>query len=138
MKTKKNEAVAVAEAAFAAAGEAVVAATAELDRLKGAHADAGQALLQARLAADADLPSCRMVKVRRFGRRAEEDFGRAVIVRQTPAGMLVVRLEGDMDERRFKASKFSNVFRQVEKAGWSSDWFELRDVPAEYLPKAEA
>jgi hypothetical protein len=70
----------------------------------------------------------------------EEDAGRVVIVRRTPGGMLVVRHVGAPagHEYKFKWSEHSHKFRKAERVGYTIDTSELRDVPAEYLPSAQA
>lgn len=132
---KKPKTVIEAEAALGAKAAEVTAAKETLKRLEAEHAAAYAAVRQAQTEADASLPQCGMVRVRRFGGK-EEDCGRYVIVRRTPGGLLVVRRVGDADcgESKFKFSQHRGLYVQAEKTSWSSDSRELRDVPAEYLP----
>jgi hypothetical protein len=136
---KKPKTVIDAENALSAKAAEVVAAKETLKRLEAEHGAAYAAVRQAQTDADAALPQCRMVRVRwRSG--DEEDAGRVVIVRRTPAGMLVVRHVGAPagHEYKFKWSEHSHKFRQAERGGYTSDTRELRDVPAEYQPSAKA
>lgn len=107
--------------------------------LRQLRAEMGTALLAINAAwdeADANLPQCRMVKVRwRSG--TEEEIGRAAIVRKTPGGQLVVRLRGT--EYRFKWNKYGGQYGQAEKESFfGSDQRQLRDVPPDYLPPEQA
>lgn len=137
---KKPKTVIEAEAALSAKAAEVTAATETLKRLKAEHAAAYAAVRQAQTEADASLPQCSMVRVRRYSGK-EEDCGRYVIVRRTPGGLLVVRRVGDADcggESKFKLSQHRGLYVQAEKTSWSNDTRELRDVPAECLPSAQA
>lgn len=133
---KKPKTVIDAEAALSAKAAEVTAAKEALRRLEAEHGAAHFALIDAQTAADASLPQCRVVCVRRYG-GAEEGGALHVILRRTPGGMLVVRRVGDATgvEWKFKWALHANVFRQAEKAGWFSDWSELREVPAAYMPQ---
>lgn len=135
---KKPKSVRDAEAA-ANAKKAELDATREVVRcLEKEWFTAMAAVRSARAEADAALPSCRLVRVNWRGGN-EEDFGRAVILRRTPSGMLIVRNVGDSDgeERRFKWVKRAGEFRQ-DKNSFYGSYLVLRDVPAEYLPKSQA
>jgi hypothetical protein len=136
---KKPKTVIEAEAALSAKAAEAAAARDTLKRLEAEHGAAYAAVRQAQTEADVALPQCRMVLVRwRSGN--EEDVGRVVIVRRTPGGMLVVRHVGAPagHEYKFKWSEHSHKFRQAERGGYTSDTSELRDVPAEYQPSAQA
>jgi len=114
----------------------IASAKAVLVQLESEHSEACKALRQAQIAADAHLPQCRMVNVRwRSG--TEEYPSPVVILRRTPSGMLVVRRVGDHDgsEYRFKPATYGDKYVQVEKSSFRSSLRELRDVPAEYMPK---
>lgn len=136
---KKPKAVIEALAALRAKDAEVTAAKEALKRLEAEHGAAYAAVRRAQNEADAAMPQCRLVRVRwRSGN--QEDMGRMVILRRTPSGMIVARYVGEPDgsEYRFKWAEHSGVFRQAEKGTWTSDTRELRDVPAEYLPSAQA
>ena len=136
---KKPQTVIDAENALSAKDTEVIAAEDALKRLEAEHGEAHAAVRKARIEADASLPQCGMVRVRwRSGN--EVDAGRVVILRRTPGGMLVVRLVGEPTggEYKFKWAEYAGKFRQAEKGSYSSDTRELRDVPAEYLPTAQA
>jgi hypothetical protein len=136
---KKPKIVIEAEAAVSAKAAEVTAAKETLKRLEAEHAAAYAAVRQAQTEADASLPQCRLVRVRRFGGN-EEDCGRCVIVRRTPGGLLVVRSVGDADcgESKFKFSQHRGLYVQAEKTSRWSDPRQLRDVPVEYMPSAQA
>ena len=136
---KKPKTVIEAEAALSAKAAEVTAAKETLKRLEAEHSAACAAVRQAQTDADANLPQCGMVRVRRYGGK-DEDCGRFVIVRRTPGGMLVVRRVGDAsgNESKFKFSPHRALYVQAEKTSWAIDHRELRDVPSEYLPSAQA
>lgn len=135
---KKPKTVIEAEAALSAKAAEVTAAKETLKRLEAEHAAAYAAVRQAQTDADASLPQCDMVRVRRYGGK-EEDCGRFVILRRTPGGLLVVRRVGEQGgESKFKLSQHRGLYVQAEKVSWASDTCELRNVPAEYLPSAQA
>jgi len=132
---KKPKTVIAAEEALAAKTAEVVAAEQALERLKAERTEAYAAVVNAQTEADATLPQCRMVRVRGYNGKVEGG-ARYVIVRRTPAGMLVVRRVGDSSggESRFKWVEAASVYREATKGrGWF-DANELRDVPAEYMP----
>lgn len=136
---KKPKTVIEAEAAASAKKAEFDAAKETMNRLEKEWLAALAAVRDAQKAADATLPQCRHVRVRwRSG--GTEDMGAVVIVRRTPGGRLVVRNVGDPSgtEYQFKWSEHAGVFKQAEKGTWTSDTRELRDVPAEYLPSAQA
>lgn len=135
---KKPSTVVVAEAALAAKSAEVVSAKETLERLKAELSAAYVAVRDAQTEADAALPQCRLVLVRwRSG--TEEGDARVVILRRTPGGMLVVRHVGDPRgaEYRFKWAPYAGRYKQAERATYTSDTRELRDVPAEYMPCEE-
>jgi hypothetical protein len=135
---KKPKTVIEAEAALSAKAAEVTAAKETLKRLEAEHAAAYAAVRQAQTDADASLPQCDMVRVRRYGGK-EEDCGRFVILRRTPGGLLVVRRVGEQGgESKFKLYQHRGLYVQAEKVRWASDTRELRNVPAEYLPSAQA
>lgn len=133
---KEPQAVVAARQAAEAKKAEVEAAELHLRQLR---AEMGTALLAIEAAwdeADAHLPQCQMVKVRwRSGN--EEPIGNAAIVRKTPGGQLVVRRRGA--EYRFKWNPYGVKFVQAEKETFfAADRRQLRDVPAEFLPKEPA
>lgn len=138
-KVKRPKTVIEAEAAASAKRAEFEAAKEAVKRLEGEWFQALAAVKAAQTEADAALPQCRLVRVR-WRTSNEEEMGRAVILRRTPGGMLVVRYVGDPDgiEFKFKWAAYAGKFRQAEKGGYTSDTRELRDVPAEYLPTCQA
>jgi hypothetical protein len=129
---KKPKTVVVAEAALAAKIAESAAAKEEVRRLDHDLNAAYAAVHQAQTDADAALPQCRMVRVQwRTG--VESGMAPYVIVRRTPTGMLVVRRVGGGGESTFRWS--DGQYKQAEKYRWGDGSNELRDVPAEYLPK---
>jgi hypothetical protein len=136
---KKPKTVIDAEAALKAKTTEVAAAKEALKQLETELGAAYAAVRQAQTDADSSQPQCRLVRVKRYG-GTTEDISRAVILRRTPGGMLVVRLVGQPDgkEYKFKWSQHRALYSQAEKGSWYSDTRELRDVPAEYLPSAQA
>lgn len=133
---KKPKTVISAETAANAKWTEFEAAKKAMNRLEKEWFQAQAVVRTAQTEADASLPQCRMVRVRRISRN-EEDMGRVVILRRTPGGMLVVRYVGEPDgsEYKFKWEEYAGKFRQAEKG---SDTRELRDVPAEYQPCGQA
>lgn len=130
------EAVAAAQLKVDGVAQELAAARAEVERLEADVVVARAALRDTRVAADAELPQCRMVSVRRFS-GIEDEAGRVVILKKTPGGTLVVRRVGNGGgpEYRFKWSAHRAKFVQMEKyAFFGSDTRELRDVPTEFLP----
>jgi hypothetical protein len=136
---KKPKTVIEAEAVASVKKAEFEAAKETMNRLEKEWFAALAAVRQAQTDADATLPQCRMVRVRRYCSK-EEDCGAFVVVRRTPGGLLVVRRVGDTSgyESKFKLSRHRGLYVQAEKASLSSDTRELRDVPAEYLPSAQA
>lgn len=131
---KKPKAVIAAEAAEAIKHAELEAAKETVARLEKEWALALAATRAAQTEADAALPQCRMVRVIRHG-RGEQDAGRMVILRRTPSGMLVVRYVGESNsERKFKWAKFADCFRQAKAFERFDDFYELRDVPTEFMP----
>lgn len=136
---KKPKTVIDAENAASAKRAEFDAAKEAMNRLEREWFQAQAAVQTAQTEADASLTQCRMVCSRwRSGK--EEDVARVVIVRRTPSGMLVVRRVGMLDgnEYKFKWDKYLSEFRQSEKAVYTYDIRKLRDVPAEFLPAAQA
>ncbi len=129
---KKTKDLVDAEAAFAAKKADFDAARLHMKRLEIELSESCAAVRKARADADASLPHCRMVRIRLYG--GLESYGdKAVIVRRTPSGMLVVRRIGEKDEYRFRWRA------QTQKFGKVGNFFkiELRDVPAEYIPNED-
>lgn len=135
---KKPKAVLEAEAA-------VMVKVAELEEAKKAVLRIGKELSAARLdviaaqtASDAELPQCRIVMYIGFS-GTPKDIGRAVILRRTPSGILVVRKAGEANDeaRRFKWEDRRGTFC-IESRYSQDSYYELRDVPAEYLPSDQA
>ena len=135
---KKPKTVLDAEAALAAKKAELSAAKDALALLVKETGAAYEAVTSAQTEADASLPQCSMVHVNRYTSR-EEGRAQYVILRRTPSGMLVVRRAGDAGapQLRFKWAIWARVYRQVEKS-YGSGTTELRDVPAEYMPKESA
>jgi hypothetical protein len=136
---KKPKAVIAAEEALSAKAAEVAAAKEALKRLEAEHGAAYVAVRQAQTEADAALPQCGLVRVK-WRTSNEEGMGRAVILRRTPGGLLVVRRVGDAGghEFKFKWAEYSGKYRQAEKGSYTDDTRELRNVPAEYLPTTQA
>lgn len=135
---KKPKAVLEAEAA-------VMVKVAELEEAKKAVLRIGKELSAARLdviaaqtASDAELPQCRIVMYIGFS-GTPTDIGRAVILRRTPSGILVVRKAGEANDeaKRFKWEDRRGTFC-IEGRYSQDSYYELRDVPAEYLPSDQA
>lgn len=136
---KKPKTVIEAEAALSYKAEELTAAKDALKRLEAEYGAAHAAVRHAQTEADAELPQCRMVRVRwRSG--TDDDMSRVVILRRTPSGMLVVRNVGTSGcEYKFKWSERPGKYRQAEKViGFTDSIRELRDVPVEYLPTCQA
>lgn len=132
---KKPKSVLAAEALVDAKDAEIVAAQAALKQLEMERREAYLAVRAAQAEADAALPQCRMVRVRwRSG--GEEELWRVVIVRKTPGGMLVVRRVGEPDgyEERFRWAAYAGNYRQQKPSSFASDHYELRDVPADFMP----
>lgn len=133
---KESPTVIVARQAAEAKKAEIEAAELHLRQLRAEMGTALLAIEAAQDEVDARLPQCRMVKVRwRSG--TEEPIGNAAIVRKTPGGQLVVRRRGA--EHRFKWDAYGGKFVQAEKnTFFAADRRQLRDVPAEFLPKEPA
>ena len=135
MAIKKPAAVVAAEAAEAEKKAAWDAAAAAAKQAEQDYYAACRASREARIAADADLPQCKMVDVRWRTDKAEE-AGRVVILRKTPGGLLVVRRVGDAEgDFRFKWNKHRGIWQQAEKGSYAFKTRELRDVPDQYMPQ---
>ena len=130
---KKPKTVVDAEVALAAKAVEVAVAKEALKRLESEWGIAAAAVRQAQTEADASLPQCRFVRVRRGG--TEDGNSLVVIVRRTPGGMLVVRDVGESAslEYKFKWKAHEGKYQMAKHDGYTSTR-ELRDVPAEYLP----
>lgn len=99
---------------------------------KEAVQQAHVALRGERIKADQHLPTCRIVKVKRYSGNVVDDEP-AVIVRKTPSGILVVRRPGDSVEIRFKRKSPGAAHRIMEsKEAYHLEWLELRGVPPEF------
>lgn len=136
MGLKKSAAVVAAEQLAEAKSAELKAAQESVRSLEREYAQAVIAAREAQEHADAALPQCDMVNVRRYD-RADRDACRVVIVRKTPTGMLVVRHVGyaSGSEYKFKWATYGDRFMQAEKQyGYGGDRRELRNVPPEYLP----
>lgn len=134
---KKPAAVVAAEQMATSKAEAVAAAKVALALLEQQHAQAMRDVRAAQEASDADLPQCREVVVSWHSGK-EIRTTQVVIERRTPSGMLIVRERGDPYglERRFKWGHHVKKFISAERSySMASDRRELRDVPAEYIPK---
>jgi hypothetical protein len=133
---KKSKTVIDAETALSAKTAEVAAAKETLKRLESELGMAYDAVRTAQTEADASMPQCRVVCINRYS-GGEEDILRAVIVRRTPGGMLVVRQIGYLGgtEYKFKWLQHRALYTQAEKGSWSSNPRELRDVSAAYLPQ---
>jgi hypothetical protein len=105
-------------------------------RIRGEVGAALQALRDARVAADAGLPQCDMVLVSSY-RQEVSRTTRMAILRKTPTGMLTLREVGGNKEYRFKPTKWSvgGFALTPKEPTFGNGYFQLRDVPAEYLPK---
>jgi hypothetical protein len=128
---KKSAEVVAAEQAHAAKESELKSANELVKRL---HAEVGEtysALRRAMEDADSPLPQCSVIS-------GGEIAYRAVILRKTPGGTLVVRRVGDKLELRFEWSKYNGKFYEITKRS-SYSYFdrkklELADVPEQYLP----
>lgn len=134
---KKSPAVLQAEALVAQREQEMNAAESALKAAQVAWRDAIGAANEARIAADAHLPSCTIVWIRAFDGRTTRK-ARAVIVRQTAGGQLVARIPGVEAEYRFKFNRWTNEFRQAEARNRIADCRVLQDVPQQYLPANES
>jgi hypothetical protein len=110
----------------------------DVTRIRAELGECHKAIRAAQEAEDEKLPQCvSVVKAWRGGEIRESI--RCVILRQTPTGRLVVRRFGDATwgESRFKLSKHAGVFvEDVKHSSIIGDSRELRNVPAEFMPKA--
>jgi hypothetical protein len=134
---KKPKRVLDAEAVCNIKFAAMTTARVELKNLEEEYAAACEEVELAKIQADASLPQCDMVVIR-WKNGVEAFQNRVVIVRSTPSGILVVRNVGEPEgkEYRFKWLEWHHAFVQIEKSrGFYNNTSELRDVPAEYLPK---
>ncbi len=135
MKTPK--AVLAAEAAVAAKSAELEDAESAVKRIRAELGAAHAALMDARIEADSALTQCRLVVIPWRGSDPPKSRP-VVIVRRTPGGMLVTREIGDTQERRFKFNPHRCVYVQAaEYHCYSRETRELRDVPAEVMPKAD-
>lgn len=100
------------------------------------HHSAIKSLKEARIREDENLPQCQIVNIEHYSAEVRH-LGRAVILRKTPTGMLIVRFFGPVHkyEQRFIWDKYRSVFRQSEKGkSFAANRRELRDVPIEFMP----
>lgn len=135
---KKPQTLIAAEAALAAKIAEVAAAKELLARLESEQKAAYADVCQAQHDADSSRDQCMVVRVQRgWGAHKEDEMFRAVILRKTPGGMMVVRKAGRTDgsEYKFKWCPHRSVYTEVEKYA-SILTNELREVPAAYLPMA--
>jgi hypothetical protein len=131
---KKSGAIIAAEFAVSATVQELTQARAEVTRLEDLHKKALSQLWEAQKAADSLLPQCRIVSYRRRS-GVTEDLHKAVIIKKTPSGMLVVRRFGEDGEARYKWSESSRLFTQTERqTRYAYSVRQLRDVPVEFLP----
>lgn len=132
---KRPSAVVAAKAVASSKAAELAAAKEAVRRLEGEYGQAQAAVRSAQVEADAQLPQCDMVAVRRYT-GTDGDVSRVVIVRKTASGMLVVRRVGDATahEFKFKWWDFGGKFSQAEKVLPYSVRRELRNVPVEYIP----
>jgi len=118
----------------------VAAAKELLARLESEQKAAYADVRQAQHDADFSRDQCMVVRVQRgWGAHKEDEMFRAVILRKTPGGMMVVREAGRTDgsEYKFKWCPHRSVYMEVEKGKYASILTnELREVPAAYLPMA--
>jgi hypothetical protein len=137
MAEKRPAAVAKAETIRDAAAQALEKAREHVKTLEREHGLTIQAVRAAQENHDATLPQCRVICVK-WRSSKEEERGRAVIVRQTPKGMLVVRWVGESTgDARYKWDGRKFVLARARSTSWLNDSMELRDVPPEYMPKDE-
>lgn len=132
MKTKVPPAVAAAKAVLAEKTAELDAAQEVVRRIASERSEAFKAIRKAQEDADESLPQCKIVTLS-YG-RVRDGQVRAVILRKTPSGMLVVRHFGGEHEYKFQPGKDDGVFRETGYRSFSN-CRELRDVPAEYMPK---
>lgn len=134
---KKPQGVVDAEAARDAAKQALNSARAACTEAERIYLEANSAVQAALIEADGALPQCRVVIIDWNGKLRSEY--RAVILRATKSGMLVVREVGGTLERKFKYRKIhgigGGVHEQNERRGFMRTRLELRDVPAKFIPK---
>lgn len=137
-KPRTPSAVTEAQALVEAKIAELRAAQDTVRRVEKEHQDAMVALRGARTEADYALPRCRLVQIA-WRSHEEQNIGQVVILRKTAGGMLVVRRVGDTEgELRFKWRASGAKFVEAKKfTSHTYSWFELRDVPTEYLPGTE-
>lgn len=133
---KEAPAVAAARQAAEAKKAEIDATEARLVELRSELSAAYRAIEDAQDAEDSALPQCRMVTVRWRTGKPENPIPMAIL-RKTPANQIVVRRRGA--EHRFKWDPRSERYVQVAKPRFfMDDTRELRNVPAEFLPKEPA
>jgi hypothetical protein len=140
MKSREPAAVQVAIAEMEAAKADLTTAEKAVEEARKRCDDAVVGLRKARLEADQSMPQCRCVAISRYGSERESDIRMVVILRQTPSGLLVTRPAGEVDRplTNFVWNKFKGVYREKTAnrgAFYASSHLELRDVPAQFLPK---
>lgn len=136
---KKSKAVLEAEAAVIAKAAELEEARKTVTLIESELSAARLDVIAAQTAADAELPQCRIVRFR-GGSSTMTDIGQAVILRRTPRGILVVRKVGDAsnEELRFKWDAYPGAFQRKAGSSYATAFYELSDVPAEYLPSDQA
>ena len=140
---KTPAAVIAAEAARVAKGAELSEARETVKRLEAEYAQACRAVTVAREAADSALSQCRLIRIAwRSGK--QEDAGRLVIERKTPAGKLAVRRVGAEPAKpwMFEWNKHAGAYREKVARGsrgfgYGDAALELRDVPPEFMPGQE-
>lgn len=133
---KKSAEVVKAEEALIARIAELDAARAEVDRLQVEVSKANLELREARISADSLMSQCDCVRLAwRSGHEVSRT--RLVIVKRTPGGQLVTRPAGEAlrDQKRWKWRDWANAYVPAEKQyGLCSDSYQLRNVPAEFMP----
>ena len=138
----KNKSVQMAKEALAEKELALTKALEAVELAKQEKGEAYTALCKAQMDADSGLPSCDCVSIREYGRGDPVLVARMAILRKTPSGLLVVRRLGEPDGQlyHFKWSPYSSTYHEKKKRErfYSGSRTELRNVPAEFIPKSEA
>ena len=131
---KKPKAVIEAEKARDEKLAEMKAAKQVVERLSSEYLAAINAVTAAQVEADSSLPQCELWSISRGG--ITVIASKQVIVRQTPTGILVLRRVGESAEAttQYEFSKFSGVFRPKKRISYLSVTYELRNVPAQFIP----
>jgi hypothetical protein len=137
---KTPAAVLEAQSAVDAKAAELTAARALVERLSKDLGEAQAALHSARVAADMNMPRCRLVSIK-WNSGNHEEGGVLVIERKTPAGKLVVRRVGSAESSSsrwmFEWCERSGAYREKKARhgySYSRSILELRDVPPEFMP----